>query len=167
MTTTTISLKAEARSALGKSAARRLRASGQVPAIAYGKGVATTTLAVAPIEVLSILRSERGRNSLIDLDLGAGKKLSAMIRDYTYHPIHRTLEHVDFVEVKLDQPVDVEVPLFWTGKPAGVVLGGVLRQVYRTVPVRCVPEKIPVKLEIDVEAIAPDDAVAPTASATA
>jgi large subunit ribosomal protein L25 len=150
MTTTTISLKAEARSALGKSAARRLRASGQVPAIAYGKGVATTTLAVAPKEVLSILRSERGRNSLIDLDLGAGKKLSAMIRDYTYHPIHRTLEHVDFVEVKLDQPVDVEVPLFWTGKPAGVVLGGVLRQVYRTVPVRCVPEKIPVKLEIDV-----------------
>jgi len=60
-----------------------------------------------------------------------------MIRDYSYHPVTRTLEHVDFVQVKLDQPVDVDVPLFALGKAVGLTQGGLVRIVYRTVPVRC------------------------------
>jgi large subunit ribosomal protein L25 len=78
------------------------------------------------------------------------KDLLVMIKDYTYHPVKRTLEHVDFVEVKLDQPVDVEVPLIFHGKPFGLTQGGLIRQVYRTVPVRCLPDRIPLKLEIDI-----------------
>jgi large subunit ribosomal protein L25 len=143
-------LKASARTGVGKGAARRLRATGQVPAIAYGKGLASTPLAVAPKEVLTILKSELGKNSVISLELDGAKKLLAMIRDYSYHPLTRDLEHVDFVEVKLDQPVDADVPLIALGKPVGVTLGGVLRQVYRTVPVRCLPDRIPVKIEVDV-----------------
>ena len=52
--------------------------------------------------------------------------------------------------MKLDKPVDVDVPLITTGKAVGVTTGGVLRIVYRTVPVRCLPDRIPVKLETDV-----------------
>jgi large subunit ribosomal protein L25 len=144
------SLKASARTAFGKGATRRLRATGQVPAIAYGKGLASTPLSVLPKEVLVILKSELGKNTVIALEADGGTKLLAMIRDYSYHPVTRALEHVDFVEVKLDHAVDVDVPLFHTGKPVGVTLGGVLRQVYRTVPVRCLPDRIPVKLEVDV-----------------
>src|SRR5208283_268092 len=49
-----------------------------------------------------------------------------------------------------DKPVDVEVPLFAIGKAVGVTKGGVLRIVHRTVPVRCLPDRIPVKIEADV-----------------
>jgi large subunit ribosomal protein L25 len=143
-------LKAQPRVATGKAEARRLRRTGVVPGIAYGKGLPSTPIAVAPRDVIGILRSELGRNSVIELQLDGGKKLLAMIRDFTYHPVSRELEHVDFVEVKLDRPVDVEVPLIALGKAKGVTLGGVLRQVYRTVPVRCLPDRIPAKLEIDV-----------------
>ena len=73
-----------------------------------------------------------------------------MIRDFALHPVQRSLEHVDFVEVKLDRPVDVAVPLIATGKAAGVAKGGVLRIVYRLVPVRCLPDRIPTKIETDV-----------------
>jgi large subunit ribosomal protein L25 len=73
-----------------------------------------------------------------------------MIKHYTYHPVSRSLEHVDFVEVKLDRPVDVEIPLIVHGKPLGVTQGGVLRQVYRTIPVRCLPDRIPLKVDVDV-----------------
>ena len=73
-----------------------------------------------------------------------------MIRDYTIHPVSRTLEHIDFIEVKLDKPVDVDVPLIPIGKAVGVTAGGVLRVVYRTVPVRCLPDRIPVKIETEV-----------------
>jgi large subunit ribosomal protein L25 len=143
------SLQAKPRVANGKSEAKRLRRSGFVPAIAYGKGFPSTPIAVAPKEVAVILRSELGKNTVLELALD-GKKLLAMIRDFTLHPVQRNLEHVDFVEVKLDQPVDVSVPLHTTGKAVGVTKGGILRIVHRLLPVRCLPDRIPVKIEADV-----------------
>jgi len=142
-------LEAQARSASGKGAARRLRTTGLVPCIAYGKGLPSTPIAVQPKEVAGILRSELGKNTVIELKLPE-KSLVAMIRDFALHPVSRQLLHVDFVEVKLDRPVDVEVPLFPTGKPVGVAKGGVLRVVHRLVPVRCLPRQIPIKLTADV-----------------
>jgi large subunit ribosomal protein L25 len=149
MATEMPTLKAQPRTPAGKSEAKRLRRRGLVPAIAYGKGLPSTPIAVTPKEVAIILKSERGKNTVLELDLD-GKKLMAMIRDFALHPVKRELEHVDFIEVKLDKPVDVEVPLFAIGKPVGVTKGGVLRIVHRTVPVRCLPDRIPVKIEADV-----------------
>jgi large subunit ribosomal protein L25 len=142
-------LKAQTRNAAGKGAARRLRREGFVPAIAYGKGRPTTSISVSPKEVTAVLKTDLGRNSVVELDV-SGQKMLAMIRDYTVHPLARDLEHVDFIEVHLDKPVDVDVPLIPRGKAVGVTTGGVLRVVYRTVPVRCLPDKIPAKLEADV-----------------
>jgi large subunit ribosomal protein L25 len=142
-------LKAQNRVASGKAEARRLRRTGFVPAVAYGKGLPATSIAVTPKEVAVILKSERGQNTVVELELG-DKKFLAMIRDYVLHPVKRHLEHIDFIQVSLDKPVDVNVPLFTTGKAVGVTAGGVLRIVYRTVPVRCLPDRIPVKLEADV-----------------
>jgi large subunit ribosomal protein L25 len=142
-------LKAQSRSAAGKSEARRLRRSGRVPAIAYGKGLASTPISVTPKEVAVILRSEKGKNTVLELELD-GKKLLAMIRDFALHPVKRELEHIDFIEVKLDKVVDVDVPLLAIGKAVGVTKGGVLRIVHRTLPIRCLPDRIPVKIEADV-----------------
>jgi large subunit ribosomal protein L25 len=149
MATEMPTLKAQSRAPAGKGEAKRLRRTGLVPAIAYGKGLPSTPIAVMPKEVATILKSERGQNTVLELDLD-GKKLLAMIRDFALHPVRRELEHVDFIEVKLDKAVDVEVPLFAIGKAVGVTKGGVLRIVHRTVPVRCLPDRIPVKIEADV-----------------
>jgi large subunit ribosomal protein L25 len=149
MTTAMPTLKAQTRVASGKAAARKLRRTGLVPAVAYGKGLPATSIAVPPKEIVTILKSEKGQNTVVELEL-EGKKLLAMIRDYALHPVARDLEHIDFVEVTLDRPVDVQVPLYATGKAVGVAKGGVLRIVYRTLPVRCLPDRIPVKIEADV-----------------
>lgn len=154
------SVTATPRTETGKGAARRLRNSGQIPAVAYGKGLAATTLSVAPKDVLTVLKSERGQNTVLQMKVDGGKEMLAMIKDYTYHPVTRSLEHVDFVEVKLDRPVDVEIPLFTTGKAVGVTAGGLLRQVYRTIPVRCLPDRIPLKVETDVTHLELGDAIA-------
>ncbi|HXX70521.1 MAG TPA: 50S ribosomal protein L25 [Polyangiaceae bacterium] len=142
-------LQAHSRSVSGKGDLRRLRRTGLVPAIAYGNGLPSMPIAVAPKEVAAILRGELGKNTVIELRLD-GKNLLAMVRDYTVHPVHRSLEHVDFVEVKLDRPINVDVPLIPTGKAVGVTKGGVLRVVHRTVPLRCLPDRIPAKIEADV-----------------
>lgn len=137
------------RSSSGKGESRRLRASGQIPAIAYGKDLASTQLALSPKALGDVLASERGRNTVIALDLGS-KNVLALLADYQRHPVTRELLHADFYEVKEDQLVDVSVPFEAYGKAKGIVLGGVLRQVFRALPVRCLPKDIPVKLTHDI-----------------
>lgn len=133
----------------GKGAARRLRNSGQVPAVAYGKGLDAISLSVAPKDILTVLKTERSQNTVLQMKAG-DKDMLVMIKSFTVHPVTRSLEHVDFVEVKLDRHVEVEVPLVTTGKAVGVTNGGVLRQVFRMLPVRSLPDRIPLKVETDV-----------------
>lgn len=151
---------ANPRTETGKGAARRLRNSGQIPAVAYGKGLEARTLSVAPKDVVTVLKSERGQNTVLQMKVNGGGDLLCMIKQYTYHPVSRSLEHVDFVEVKLDRAVDVDIPLNATGKAVGVAKGGLLRQVYRTIPVRCLPDRIPLKVDTDVSALELGDAIA-------
>ena len=147
-----IKLDANLRSQSGKTSARRLRRDGRIPAIAYGKELPSVPLAVTPRGLTDILKSAHGQNSVVELSVEQ-KKLTVLLREYTVHPVTRELLHADFVEIKLDKPVDVEVPFICKGKAAGVVLGGILRQVYRRLPIRCLPEQIPVVIEHDVTAL--------------
>ncbi|HWP08130.1 MAG TPA: 50S ribosomal protein L25 [Polyangiaceae bacterium] len=143
-------ISVNARQGKGKGEATRLRRSGQIPAVAYGKKLAAQSLAVKPEELRSVLTSERGRNTVIELDVDGKNKLTVLLRDYQHHPVSREILHADFVQIALDEPVDVQIPLEMIGKPVGVVKGGVLRQVFRRIPVRCLPQKIPVKVVHDV-----------------
>ncbi|HSO32905.1 MAG TPA: 50S ribosomal protein L25 [Labilithrix sp.] len=142
---------ATTRTTRGKGAARRLRNGGLIPAVAYGKGLAQAMpLSVTPKDIITVLKSERGQNTVLSVTVEGGTDLLVMIKSFTLHPVARTLEHVDFVEVKLDKAVDVDIPLIALGKPIGLANGGLVRQVYRTVPVRCLPDRIPLKIEVDI-----------------
>ncbi|MEB2312123.1 MAG: 50S ribosomal protein L25 [Sorangiineae bacterium] len=155
-----VKIAATRRQDFGKGPARQLRREGKIPAVAYGKGQTAETLAVAPKELTSVLTSERGRNTVIELLVEGEEKRTVLLSDYQYHPLSRELLHADFIQIGLDEPVDVEVPLVLEGKPKGVVMGGVLRQVYRKLPIRCLPERIPVKIVYDVTELDLDQHVA-------
>lgn len=157
----TIVINAARRDENGKGAANRLRRTGQIPAVAYGKNLPAQTLSVSPIQLAKVLNAEHGVNTVVELDVEGKDKLTVLVRDYQYHPISRAFLHADFIQIQLDQPVDVEVPLELVGKAAGIVLGGTLRQVYRRLPVRCLPEQIPVKITHDVTSLGLDGHVSP------
>lgn len=156
-----IKVSASRRSESGKGAASRLRAIGKIPAVAYGKQLPAQALAVSPDTLKAVFASAYGNNAVIELDVEGKDKLTVLLRDYQYHPVSRQLLHADFVQIHLDQPVDVEVPLELTGKPAGIIKGGVLRQVFRKLPIRALPNDIPVKIVHDVTALDLDGHVAP------
>ncbi len=120
-----IKVTATRRQENGKGASSRLRREGLIPAVAYGKNITAQALAVSPAAVIKVLVSDLGVNSVLELDVEGKDKITALIRDYQYHPLSRQLLHADFQQIKLDEPVDVEVPLELTGKAAGIVLGGI------------------------------------------
>ncbi len=155
-----IKVSATRRSEAGKGASSRLRATGQIPAVAYGKQLPAQAIAVSPDALKAVFSSPYGNNNVIELDVEGKDKLTVLLRDYQYHPLSRQLLHADFVQVHLDQTVDVEVPLELTGKPLGVVQGGTLRQVFRKLPIRALPTNIPVKIVHDVASLELDGHVA-------
>lgn len=151
-----IKVQAEERSNSGKGASRQLRAVGKIPAIFYGKGKTSTTLAVSPKELKAAVTGEFGVNTVIDLEFG-GKSHQTLLIDYQYHPVTRELLHADFYAFDADRTVDVEVPLEMTGKAKGIVLGGRLRQVFLKLPIRCRAKDIPAKLTHDVTELGVED----------
>jgi large subunit ribosomal protein L25 len=151
-----IKVQAEERSNSGKGASRQLRAAGKIPAIFYGKGKTSTTIAVSPKELKAAVTGEFGVNNIIELEFG-GKSHQTLLIDYQYHPVTRELLHADFYSFEDNRTVDVEVPLEMTGKPKGIVLGGRLRQVFLRIPVRCRAKDIPAKIVHDVTELGVED----------
>jgi len=134
----------------GKSVARRLRNAEQIPAVAYGRKSEALPLAVSPKSLLDVLATSHGRNTVLEIAVDNGENFPALLCDYQYHPVSRTLLHADFLKISLTEPVEVDVPFETFGKCKGVVAGGTLHVVFRKLPIRCLPDKIPVKITFDV-----------------
>lgn len=148
-------LEAVTRAGRGKNEARRLRASGQIPAVVYGSpktGEAPTGVGVAvdPKRLLRILHSGSGANSLINLTLD-GTESRVMIKEYQLDPVTHALLHADFYQLAMDKAITVAVPVVLQGEPKGVKLqGGLLDFVTREIEVECLPTDIPDHIAIDV-----------------
>ncbi|PYR74246.1 MAG: 50S ribosomal protein L25 [Acidobacteria bacterium] len=152
-------LDAKKRDGRGKNEARRLRASGQVPAVVYGarkegqlpEGV---PVAVDPKELLRILHSESGANTLINLKL-EGRESRVMVREYQLDPVTHQLLHADLYQLAMDKAIVVSVPVVIKGEPAGVKQqGGLLDFVTRDIQVQCLPTDIPEHIDVDVSELA-------------
>lgn len=148
----TQTLQVEVRSGSGKGPARQLRMSGKIPAVLYGPGVDTIKLTVSPNEFIKALSTEMGRNAVFELPIG-GESHLAIAKDVQVHPVSRDPLHVDFYKVTTDREITVQVPLRTRGRAAGVQKGGKLQAIYRELPVRCTPDKIPAAIEVDVTAL--------------
>ncbi len=145
-----LKIEASLRTERGKSAAASLRRNGKIPAVSYGLGLPSTSLTVNPKDLTTALTGPWGRNAVLEVDVAGAEPFSALVADFSCHPVTRELLHADFLHIKLDETVDVDVPLVTTGKAAGVVEGGILRQIFWTLPVTCLPKDIPQAIEYDV-----------------
>jgi large subunit ribosomal protein L25 len=144
-------LDAEKRDGRGKNEARRLRASGRIPAVLYGaeKGKAVE-IAVDPKNLLRILHSESGVNTLIGLQLD-GTNTRVLVKEYQIDPLGHKLLHADFYQVAMDRTLTVTVPIVLRGEAKGVKQqGGIVDFVHRDIEIECLPGDIPEHIDIDV-----------------
>ena len=149
-------LEAVKRDGRGKNEANRLRMSGQIPAVVYGSqgdkqkpvGVAVS---VDPKQLLRILHSDSGANTLISLKVEGDTEARVMVREYQLDPITHQLLHADFYRLALDKEITVAVPIVLKGEPKGVKQqGGLLDFVTREIQVLCLPTQIPEHIDVDV-----------------
>jgi large subunit ribosomal protein L25 len=143
------------RTAFGKNACRRLRASGAVPAVVYGLDRPAVPIVVPPRRIEEILKLESGKNTLLKLALAKEQlQREVMIREIQRHPVTGRIVHVDFVRVDLTKKVTVHVPIRLVGTPVGVKNeGGIVDFIHRTVAAQCLPTDIPECFEVDISEV--------------
>ena len=145
-------LQAEKRDGRGKNEARRLRASGRIPAVVYGaeKGKAVE-ISVDPKVLSRILHSESGVNTLIGLEgIGSGDT-RVLMKEYQLDPITHKLLHADFYQVAMDKAITVTVPIVLKGEAKGVKQqGGIVDFVNREIEIETLPGDIPENITVDV-----------------
>jgi large subunit ribosomal protein L25 len=145
-------LAAENRSDAGKGAARRLRASGQVPAVLYGHGTKPKHLTVDARQFGQALRTDAGVNVLIELQVGRDRHL-ALAKEIQRHPVRGQLLHVDFIQVRRGEKVHVQVPVHLVGEAPGVREGGIADQDLYQLNVEAEVTAVPEAVEADVSGL--------------
>jgi len=156
-----VKLKVEPRSATGRSAARRLKARGIVPAVVYGGKQKSQSLQVSARDINAMLSHASGENILVELEI-AGEKSSrtALLQEVQHSPVGGAVLHVDFHAISMDEKIQADVPLEGLGVATGVKnFGGLLEQNLRALAIECLPRDLPDKITVDVSALNIGDSI--------
>ncbi|MEW6337182.1 MAG: 50S ribosomal protein L25 [Acidobacteriota bacterium] len=144
-------IEVERRSSAGKSANRKLRQTGLIPAVVYGGGKESVPVVIDRHSVTELLRQEQGRNTLFLLKMkGTKQERHAMLRDAQIDPRTRQFIHLDFIRVMKGQHVKVEVPVVLEGEAIGVKTGGFLDWTSRSLHIECAAEIIPHAFRVNI-----------------
>ncbi len=145
-------IQAKLRTAFGKQT-RKLRRSGFIPAVVYGKGKTTQALQVLAKEFENLYKAVK-ESALVNLKIEGEGERKVLVHDVAKHFMHGTPIHVDFYEVDLKRKIHAKVPLHFVGtSPAVKELGGVLVKNLNEIEVEALPTDLPQSLEVNIETL--------------
>ncbi len=156
-----ITLTATTGRPIGSRSSNRLRAAGKVPAVVYGLGREPLAVTVDWRELRTALITEAGVNALIDLEIeGEGEAQLSIIKDMQRDPIRHTVEHIDFLLIRRDQEITVDVPIVLEGEAEQVVREqGMIEHLMQSLPINAKPGSIPDQLTYDISDLVVGDTV--------
>jgi large subunit ribosomal protein L25 len=147
-----VKLVVQNRAILGSAESRRLRRSGLIPGVLYGRE-APVAISIPERDLRAALTGAGGTNAVLDVVVDTGKTHASVLKEYQLDRVRGTITHVDLQEVRLDQPIHATVPLHLAGESAGTKEGGVLTQTLTEITVEALPLEVPASVEFDVSAI--------------
>ncbi len=158
-------LQAEPRVALNRGALSKLRASRKIPAAVYGPEMAPVSVTVEYNPFEKTFHAS-GSSSLIELNV-AGKKINALVKDFTTHPVSGKFTHVDFYAVSMTKELETEAHLEFVGESDTVKnQGGTLVKVKDSLAIRCLPASLVHHIEVALDKLKTFDDVITVADIT-
>ena len=156
-----VKLKVEPRTNVGRSAVRKLRGRGLIPAVIYGGNNKAQPLQVAERDINAMMSQASGENVLVELEIaGEGSSRTALVQEVQHSPVGGEIRHVDFHAISMDEMIQAEVPLGATGIPIGVkTFGGLLEQSLRVLAIECLPGDLPDRITVDVSQLNIGDSI--------
>jgi large subunit ribosomal protein L25 len=143
----------------GSAASRRLRREDKIPGVLYGHGMTPLSVTVERRELRLAVSGGGGMNTLLTLQVD-GKNYPAIIKDLQRHPVRRTVTHIDFIQVSLDEQITVGVPIVLEGEAKAVLNnGGLVDPALNDLEVTTTPDNIPDSIVIDITNMQPGDVI--------
>lgn len=152
-------LTAQAGRSTGSSDSRRLRAEDQIPAVVYGHGMDPLSVSVDRRELRAALSGSAGMNTILDLTVD-GTVYPSLIKDVQRHPVRRNVQHIDFIQVNLNEEIVVAIPIHLEGEAKEVSAnGGLVDLTMQELQIRTTPRNIPEGITIDVSEMDMDSVI--------
>jgi large subunit ribosomal protein L25 len=141
-------LKAELRTDSRKSNRRQLRIAGKVPAVVYGKKIAPLSITLDEKELLSVLK--RNAHGVVQMEVPGHGVYPVLLGEIQRDKLHRTVQHVDFRQISMDEPIKTSVVVELSGDCPGEREGGMLTLLLHELEIRCLPKDAPSTIAVDV-----------------
>lgn len=156
-----ITLTATTGRSTGTRNSRRLRAEGRVPGVVYGLDRDPVAVSVDWKQLRAALITDAGVNVLIDLEVeGEDESQLSIIKEMQRHPIRQTVDHVDFLLIRRDQEISVDVPVILEGEATEVNNNnGLLEQLIQSLTINAKPGSIPDQIVFDISGLTIGDTV--------
>ncbi|MCE2451778.1 MAG: 50S ribosomal protein L25 [Nitrospinae bacterium] len=155
-----LSLSVNKRALKGKSGARAVRKAGNIPGVVYGIKD-STPLTISPKELEALLGTRAGANVIFQLNVEgeAASDRPVIVKELQRDPMKDTIVHADFLEIRMDEKIEIAVPLSLSGESPGEKMGGTVSQLLRELEVSCLPNAIPEQIEVDVSEVEIGDVI--------
>lgn len=143
---------AERRVKKGKSETKKLRMNNKIPAVIYGKDVVPTPIFVDLKEWKRFQKNFK-RSTIATLRLktnGDYEERPVMVKDVQYDHLGDKVLHIDFLQISMERPLEVEVSIHISGESVGTKKGGIVEQHLHTVLIECLPNQIPERIDVDI-----------------
>ena len=155
-----LSLSVDKRALTGKSGARAVRRAGSIPGVVYGIKD-STPLTIPPKELEALLGTRAGANVVFQLNVEgeAASDRPVIVKELQRDPMKGTIVHADFLEIRMDEKIEIAVPLSLSGESPGEKMGGTVSQLLRELEISCLPNAIPEHIEVDISEVEIGDVI--------
>ena len=155
------SLKVKKREQIGKATSRRLRITGFIPGVFYGKGENSVPLVLYKKDLQGILQKNPSEHPIIQIEFeGENEMPHVLLKDIQHDPVTGEALHVDFQHIDMTRKIKVKVEIALTGKSKGVAEnGGVLNFISRELEIECLPSALPENLKVDITSLDINDSI--------
>ena len=146
-----LSLSVDVRTLTGKRGARAVRRAGNIPGVVYGIKD-STPLSIKPKELETLLGTGAGSNVIFQLNVEGESRSErpVIVKELQRDPMKDAIVHADFLEIRMDEKIQISVPISLEGESPGEKIGGTLSQLLRELEIECLPNAIPEQVEVDI-----------------
>ena len=151
---------AQPRAALGTSASRRLRRSGQIPANLYGGGKDPTPLLLEENRIRKQIENEAFAAHILTVKV-EDEESQAVLKSVHRDPVTNRVIHMDFQRISARSEIHMHVPLHFVNEEdcPGNRAGGIVTHLLVEVEVGCLPKDLPEYIEVDMASLDVGDSV--------
>lgn len=150
-------INAVKREAEGTSGARRLRASGSIPAVVYG-AIDNTSVAI-DAHAFGLMVRDFGHNFVADLVIDDAAAQKVLLKDLQYAPASGAILHADFVAISMTDKLQVSLPIVVIGDAPGVTAGGIMEQILAEIEIECLPDDMIENIVVDIDGMEIGDTI--------